>query len=342
MNWVNDAVAQGARKAKACDELGISIRTVQRWVDGDEVGADQRPLLKRPTPSNKLTDAERAQILRVCNQGEHADLAPSQLVPKLADEGQYLASESSFYRLLKEADQLHHRGRSKKRQKRTTPATHVARAPNEVWSWDITYLASTVRGLFYYLYLVEDIYSRKIVGWEVHERESGESAAQLMEQCVLSEHCLHQPLVLHADNGSPMKSSTLQAKLADLGITPSHSRPRVSNDNAFSESLFRTLKYCPQWPSHGFSTLDQARDWVKVFVDWYNNRHRHGRIRFVTPAQRHAGEDKQILAKRQKVYARARQANPQRWSGKMRNWEPVGPVTLNPEKVETKEAAYLN
>lgn len=332
IEWVNEAVIAGARKVKACEELGVSIRTLQRWVDGDEVKADQRPLAKRPIPSNKLTTEEKERVLEICNQSENADLAPSQLVPKLADEGQYLASESSFYRILKEADQLHHRGRSKVPQKRKAPATHVAHAPNEVWSWDITYLASAVRGIFYYLYLVVDIYSRKIVGWEVHEKENGELAAELMQQCVLSEHCFHKPLVLHADNGSPMKSSTLQVKLVELGITPSHSRPRVSNDNAYVESLFRTLKYCPQWPSQGYSSLVQARDWVNAFAEWYNNQHRHSRIRFVTPMQRHCGEDKQILAKRQKVYETARQANPERWSGNTRNWQPIGAVTLNPER----------
>jgi len=197
-----------------------------------------------------------------------------------------------------------------------------------------TYLASIVRGLFYYLYLVEDIYSRKIVGWEVHERESGELAASVIEQSVLAEHCLREPLVLHADNGSPMKSSTLQTKLSDLGITPSHSRPRVSNDNAFPESLFRTLKYCPQWPSHGFATVEEARQWVSRFVAWYNHQHRHSGIRFVTPAQRHRGEDKEILAKRKNVYELAKQQHPERWSGRTRNWNPIGEVTLNPERTQ--------
>ena len=266
------------------------------------MNADQRPIADRPAPANQLTVEERAHVLAVCNREEYASLPPSQIVPKLADNGEYIASESSFYRILNDADQLHHRGRSKSAQRTKAPTTHMATRANQVWCWDISYLPSGVRGRFYYLYLIEDIYSRKIVGCEVHDNESGELAAELMQKTVIAEQCFRKekPLVLHADNGSPMKSYTLQAKLADLGITPSHSRPRVSNDNAYSESLFRTVKYCPQWPSQGFATLEEARAWVSQFTRWYNHEHCHSRIRFVTPAQRHLGEDKAILEKRRR------------------------------------------
>jgi putative transposase len=259
----------------------------------------------------------------------------------LADKGEYLASESSYYRILKEADQLHERGRAKPRQKRTPPTTHVAEAPNEVWSWDISYMPSWVRGQFFYLYLILDIYSRKIVGWEVHEREGGEEAAELIQRAVLAERCCGKPLVLHSDNGSPMKSQTMQAKLYDLGVVPSRSRPRVSNDNPYSESLFRTLKYCPEWPSEGFATLEAARKWVRQFTQGYNEEHRHSQLRFVTPGQRHRGEDKALLSKRDEVYAKAKERNPSRWSGQTRDWTPIGSVALNPERVaeECSEAA---
>lgn len=339
IEWIDEAVDAGARKEKASKELGLSIRTIQRWIEGDKVKEDQRPLVKRPKPHNALSELERCHILEVCNQPEYASVPPSQIVPRLADEGRYIASESSFYRVLNEAGQLNHRGRSKERKRSKTPTTHIAADANEVWSWDISYLPSKVRGMYYYLYLIEDIYSRKIVGWEVHESETGESAAELMQRTVIAEQCIRKPLVLHSDNGSPMKSYTLQSKLADLGITPSHSRPRVSNDNAYSESLFRTLKYCPQWPSQAFASIEEARDWVRKFVNWYNNEHRHSRIRFVTPAQRHRGEDKEILKKRSNVYEMAKLNTPERWSGDTRNWSPVGDVALNPEKEEIKEAA---
>lgn len=338
--WIKEAVAAGARQTRACDEAGISVRTLQRWSEGGgDVKADGRPDALRPTPVNKLSQAEREQIVEVCNQPAYASLPPSQIVPRLADEGEYIASESSFYRVLKANDQLHERGRSQQRRPVRPATTHIAEEPNEVWSWDITYLAACVRGLFYYLYLVEDIFSRKIVSWEVYEQESGEQAATVIERGVFREKCLHKPLILHSDNGSPMKSYTLMAKLEDLGISPSYSRPRVSNDNAFPEALFRTLKYCPQWPSQGFKSLDEARQWVQRFVQWYNQEHRHSKIRFVTPAQRHAGEDIAILAQRKRVYEQARQKNPSRWSGNTRNWEPVAEVTLNPVKKEEIEKA---
>ena len=339
VTWIDEAVESGARRTIACEELGVSIRTLQRWVKDGEVSADQRPLATRPDPRNKLTEAERARVLEVSNETEYASLPPSQIVPKLADKGVYIASESTFYRILKGADQLHHRGRSKAARKATSPTTHIAVRSNQVWSWDVSYMPTFTRGLFYYLYMIVDIYSRKIVGFEVHDQESGRLAAELMERSVISEQCFGKPLILHSDNGGPMKSHTLQSKLADLGITPSHSRPRVSNDNAFSESLFRTLKYCPQWPSQGFKDIVSARDWVRQFVNWYNNKHCHSQIKFVTPAQRHQGEDKVILERRNKLYQAAKAKHPSRWSGKTRNWTPVKEVALNPEKTEDKLAA---
>jgi putative transposase len=332
IGYIDEAVSAGARKAPACKEVGITLRTLQRWIQNGEPGEDRRPTAVRPEPPGKLTPEERERILAVCNEPEFASLPPSQIVPKLADRGEYIASESSFYRVLHEAGQLHHRGRAQAPKKTKTSTTHVAEGPNQVWSWDISWMPSRVRGRFWYLYLIEDIYSRKIVGWEVHEREAGEWAATLIQRSVMAEQCFGQPLVLHADNGSPMKSQTMRVKLEELGISPSYSRPRVSNDNAFSESLFRTVKYCPAWPSQGFATLEEARAWVLAFVDWYNNRHCHSALKFVTPAQRHRGDDRVILEQRERIYEQAKARNPQRWSGRTRNWEAAGPTALNPER----------
>lgn len=204
--------------------------------------------------------------------------------------------------------------------------------PNQVFSWDITYLASTVKEHFYYLYLFEDIYSRKIVGFEVHEKECGELAAQLLQRIMLCEQCFNTKVVLHSDNGAPMKSLTMKAKMEELGVLPSYSRPRVSNDNPYSEVLFRTLKYRPEWPSSGFASLEAARDWVQSFTHWYNSEHRHSKINFVTPEQSHEGKDAEILKRRKGVMEQARRLNPIRWSKEIRNCIPVGAVTLNPDK----------
>ena len=329
---INEAITAGARRIKACAELEISDRTLRRWTKDGEVQPDQRPLVPRPEPANKLSPVERAAVLEVCNSEEFASLPPSQIVPKLADQGRYLASESSFYRILRADGQQQHRGRAKSPVRRKPPASYKASGPCEVWTWDITWMPGPVLGMFFYLYLIVDIFSRKIVGWEVHEREGADLASALIRQAVLSEGCITRPLVLHADNGSPMKGATMKTTMEKLGITASYSRPRVSNDNPFSEALFRTCKYRPDWPAKGFATKADAQAWVKSFARWYNGEHLHSAIRFVTPDARHAGYDRTTLAKRASLYVNARAQNPQRWSGKTRNWQPAGPVWLNPER----------
>jgi len=328
---IDKAVTAGARRIKACAELDLSERTFRRWTKDGQVRTDQRPLVPRPEPANKLSAAERAAVLDTCNSEEFGSLPPSQIVPKLADQGRYLASEFSFYRILRADGQQHHRGRARPPVRRKPPASYKASAPCEVWTWDITWMPGPVLGLFFYLYLIVDIFSRKIVGWEVHERESADLAATLIRQAVLAEGGIARSLVLHADNGSPMKGATMKVTMEKLGITASYSRPRVSNDNPFSEALFRTCKYRPDWPTKGFATKADAQAWVKSFASWYNGEHLHSAIRFVTPDARHAGLDRATLASRAVLYANARAQNPERWSGKTRNWHPAGPVWLNPE-----------
>jgi putative transposase len=328
---IQKAKRSGASLENACQELGLSPRTYQRWTRGGKVNVDGRPDASRPIPANKLSIEEREQLLQVCNEPRYQSLPPSQIVPLLADEGAYLASESTFYRALRSADQLHHRGKARAPQSVSKPPGYRATDANQVWSWDITFLASSIVGLFYRLYLVMDLYSRKIVGWEIHERESAEHAAQLIRKACLAEGITEQGLVLHSDNGSPMKGATMLATLQRLGVVPSFSRPSVSNDNPFSESLFGTMKYTPAFPSQPFASLGAAREWVHGFVHWYNEMHRHSGIRFVTPGQRHRGEDHAILGNRKVVYERAKQQRPERWSGDIRDWTPVGEVWLNPE-----------
>lgn len=336
--WIREANQSGARLPLACDEVGISLRTYKRWCQDGQVLADKRPDAVRPEPLNKLSKAEQEAILAVSNEKRFASLPPTQIVPTLLDEGVYYGSESTFYRVLKLHGQLHHRGRSAAPKGHKSPGTFEATGPCQVFCWDITYLPSTVRGQFFYLYMIEDLYSRKIVGDEVHEQESGELASELLQRTLLREGCLHSGVVLHSDNGAPMKSQTMRAKAYELGVTTSYSRPRVSNDNPFAESLFRTCKYRPEWPSNGFKSLGEARDWVLKFTRWYNYQHKHSKLRFVTPHQRHTGQDDVILAKRKLRMEAAKAANPNRWGKRdVRNCEPVGPTTLNPEKEHVKQ-----
>lgn len=333
---IDQARRDGARLKPACRVFGIDVRTYQRWTRAGDVEPDKRPLVQRPEPANKLTAEERKCVLAICHQPEYASLPPGQIVPRLADQGRYIASESSFYRILHDAGEQHHRGRSAKPRHLDPPKGHCAKDPNQVWSWDITWLPSPIRGMYFYLYMIMDVYSRKVVGWEVHAAESADYASVLLHKAVLSEGCLLDPPILHADNGGPQKGFTMRAKLEALGVTPSYSRPRVSNDNPYSEALFRTFKYRPEYPVKGFASIDAARQWVSRFVTWYNDEHRHSAIRYVTPSQRHRGEDLKILANRRKVYRSARQKRPDRWSREIRNWEPIPEVWLN-GPTETKD-----
>lgn len=343
---IDEAVMSGARLVKACEELGLTERTYYRWVRmNKDTGSfeDLRPGAKHPVPHNKLSKEERSRIIETVNQPEFASMPPSEIVPALADRGAYIASESTIYRVLKENSMQHHRGRAQEPVHRV-PATHEATAPNQVWMWDITYLRGPVKGMFYYLYLISDLYSRDIVGWEVWEEESSELASQLIKRAILAQKVLStQPLVLHSDNGSPMKGATMLATLYQLGITPSNSRPRVSNDNPYAESLFKTLKYRPNYQANGFASLNEARLWCSSFVNWYRHEHHHSGIRFLTPAQHHIGEGASILKKRQEVYEMAKTLHPERWNGRAtRDWTLPDKVYLNPEKAaaepETNEA----
>jgi len=328
---IKEAVQARAREFKACEELGISQRTLKRWKkSGLE---DQRPYAKHPEPKSKLSEEEVQVILDITNEKEFQSLPPSQIVPILADRGVYLASESTFYRVLRKYGRQYHPGRSNKPVRKQL-STHVADGPNQIWMWDITWLPGPVKGMYYYLYLILDLYSCKVIAWEIWLEESAENASQLVRRAVLAENIgkKEQPLVLHSDNGSPMKGATLLETLYFLGIKPSRSRPRVSNDNPYAESIFRTCKYCPNYPLKGFGSLEEARSWTLTFVRWYNNDHRHSGLNFLTPAQRHNGEDQAIFEQRTKVYEDFKAAHPERWKGrKTRDWSLNKEVWLNPE-----------
>jgi transposase InsO family protein len=330
---IDDAVKSGARREKACALLGLSARGVARW--RAENGGDDRRSGPTSTPAHALTDEERKLVLDTANRPEFRNLSPRQIVPLLADQGEYIASESTFYRVLREAGQLTHRQHARP-ARRHRPKEHIARGPNEVWSWDITYLRGPVRGSFFYLYVAVDVWSRKIVGWSLRHTESGEYARSFIAQAIESENADPRRLVLHADNGGPMKGSTLLSMLQRLGVVPSFSRPSVSDDNPFSEALFRTMKYRPGYPRKPFASFVDALRWVEDFVAWYNDEHLHSGIRYVTPSDRHARRDRAILASRHDVYTTAKARAPRRWSRHTRDWTPIGAVYLNPIKQEVR------
>jgi putative transposase len=277
----------------------------------------------------------------VANEPRFADTPPARIVPALADEGIYIGSESSFHRVLRAHGQMNRRGRARPPRVSRPPTTHIASGPGEVWCWDVTFLPARVQGQWFYMYMILDIYSRMIVGFEVHATDNADHAAQLVKWTALAEgvHGMPEKPVLHGDNGATLKATTVLAMLNWLGIKPSYSRPRVSDDNPYAEALFRTAKYRPEFPSKGFDDLHAAKAWAMRFVHWYNNDHRHSGIGYVTPAQRHTGQDGALLAARHEVYQQARQSNPGRWSRQTRNWTPVGAVTLNPERDAVVQAA---
>ena len=332
---IEEAVEHGAHRCKACIELGINERTYFRWKARREKTGDYkdgRPEANRPIPANKLSDAERETILATVNEPEYASAPPTEIVPTLADKGIYIGSESTIYRVLRDAKLQNHRGRADAPE-RHRPTTYSADAPNQVWMWDITYLNGPNKGMYYYLYLFSDLFDRSIVGWEVYEEQNAELASDVIQRiCLAQKKLTTMPLVLHSDNGSPMKGATMLATLHQLGITPSRSRPRVSNDNPYAESLFKTLKFRPNFQPKGFSSLEEAREWVSLFVNWYNYEHHHSGLCFLTPNQRRSGNAKEILDKRRSVYEAAKAAHPERWNGRaVRKWSVPERVYLNPE-----------
>lgn len=325
MHLIDTAVDNGCRFRVACGDVHLDCRTVNSW----RVSVLDKRGFSKAAPKNKLSKFERDKILEVCLSSKFVDLPPPQIVPALADEGIYLGSESTFYRILKEEKLLTHRGKTKPKIK-NKPKALFATGPDQLYSWDITYLNSPIRGKYFYLYLFMDVYSRKIVGAKVYECESMELSAKLLEEICIENKINKNQITLHSDNGGPMKGATMLTTMQRLGVMPSFSRPSVSDDNPYSESLFKTLKYCPLYPKKPFETVEASNLWVEEFKGWYNTKHLHSGIKFVTPEDRHEGKDKMILEKRKEVYEKAKEKNPIRWSGKTRNWDHNDVVHLNP------------
>jgi len=335
---VDEAVCAGARVNEACRTVGISTRTLTRWRDVGNVG-DARQGPRTPVP-HRLTEEEETEIVRLANSADYRNLSCEQVVAKLADAGRYICSESSLRRILKRRKQATHRQRCQPAVRRHKPREYVASAPLTVLTWDITYLRNArVRGGFFYLYLFQDVWSRRIVGWQVHTEQSAELAADCLRELCERERIETKDCVLHSDNGAPMKGSTMLTTLNDLGITKSFSRPAVSDDNPYVESLFRHLKYAPSYPTKGFTDLEEARTWVRRFTTWYNHEHLHSSIGLVTPTQRHDGTDIALLERRRALYAEAMARNPRRWTTSHRKWSRPVLVRLNPDRAITTSPA---
>ncbi len=313
-----------------CSITDISYRTYRRWKKLNDLQDNRKG---HPNLKSRLTSSEKEEIIFLCNKAEYCNLSPNQIVPRLADKEIYIASEASFYRVLKEHNQLKHRRKSKKPTKGKKPASHTATNSNQVWTWDITYLKRDIKGIFYYLYLIVDIYDRCITGYRVEENQSSKLAAGMVEDAVLKRGANTSNLVLHSDNGGPMKGSTMAITLDKLGIIKTFNRPSVSNDNSYSESLFKTLKYQLHNPLGAFHSLEEADKWAQDFIKWYNKEHLHSGIKYVTPNQRFTGEDKKILKERKKLYEKAMIKNPARWINKStKNWDRIETVFLNKRK----------
>lgn len=234
-----------------------------------------------------------------------------------------------------------HRRLERTPQIRIKPRALTATAPDQIYCWDITYLPTSVRGGYLYLRLFFDLFSRRIVGWQVYDCETAQLASGVLQDICARHGIAPGQLVVHSDNRSPMKGETMLAIMLRLGVAPIRSRPSVSNDNPYLESLFRTLKYRPAMPVKPFECLLQARRWVTDFVHWYNDEHRHSAIGFVTPNQRHAGQDKALLKERSAVYELARQANPLRRPKQTHDWSHIERVELNPDTPQIKDIDAL-
>jgi putative transposase len=327
---VRDAMISGARKKKACEVLGISIRALQRWEQA--CNPDGRKGAVKSIP-RKLSEEEKQKVKDTACEEQFKDLTPYEIVAILAENGIYIASERTFYRILKADGLLHHRGNGKPPIRSGEPQELIAIGPNQIWSWDITWLRTNVRGLFYYTYMIKDIWTKDVVGWEIHDREDDALAAALFHRLRLKHDM--KGIYLRSDNGNPMKGATMLMTLYNLGVIPSYSRPRVSNDNPFIESLFKTLKYTAGYPGQ-FKDLEHARTWMANFVNWYNTEHRHSAIGYVTPQQRRSGDFKIIFGKRNETLASAIEKNPERWVNNKKVWGCDELVYLNPDK-KTKE-----
>ena len=323
MQYIQEAVEDGARVKKACETVCISYRSFIRWRAGKLT--DNRKGAAKHVP-RRLTEQERERFFAVANERRFRDMSAAQIVPTLLQEGIYIGSESTLQRILRDRKANIRRSESRMPRSRKRPPGLVATGPNQVWSWDITWLKTEVKGIFLYAYVIIDVFSRKIVGWTIQDSEDPEYARDLFNRAILSEGCV--PRFVHADNGGPMRGVTLQVFLQNLHVRLSYNRARVSNDNAYSESWFGTMKGHVSYPKF-FTTRTVAMQWFAQFVHRYNTIHMHSAIGYVTPQQRHSGRHKAILLRRHRTLCKAAQEHPERFVNGPRRMPFISKVYLN-------------
>lgn len=320
---IKETQNNGARLWKACEVLEISVSTFRRWSDGHL--KDCRKGAPKQNP-RKLAPDEEQSIIDICCSDEYKDDNPYKIHASLLDKGTYIASTSSFYRVLRKNGLISHRGNTRPNQSHSKPPEKIATGPNQVWCWDITWLKSDVRGLFYYAYVIIDIWDRSIVKWAIHDREDDALSEELFQHALRDNN--YPDVWIHSDNGNPMKGVTLLALFYNLGICNSYSRPRVSNDNPFIESWFKTLKYNVSYPGK-FSSIEDARKWFANFVSSYNTGHSHSGLYFITPEQVRTGHYTLIVQNRNKVMRDAKAKYSQRWSSYVKQLPEKHTVILN-------------
>jgi len=308
------SLSQLVGKKKACEALDISRATFYRHIDN--TAANEKPSAKRPKPPLALNEQEKQAVLDVLHSERFCDMAPHQVYATLLDEGRYLCSIRTMYRILAdEHGDVKERRRHVQRPNYTKPEL-LATGPNQVWSWDITKLKGAVKWTYFHLYVILDIFSRYVVGWMVAPREQDALAKRLIQESCVKQNISSCQLTLHADRGASMRSKVVAHLLADLGVTKTHSRPHVSNDNPYSEAQFKTLKYCPQFPDR-FGSVQDARAFCQVFINWYNKEHHHSGIALMTPEQVHYGLADEIYCKRAAVLESAFLEKQNRFKNKM-------------------------
>jgi putative transposase len=318
----------------ACQVLAVPRSWYYRQKAAD--GLSQEKFESRPTPKHALSEAEKTRMRTVLNSEQFVDQSPREVYATLLDEGVYLCHWRTMYRILTEHDEVRER-RNQRQHPQSIKPQLVASGPNELWSWDITLLTGPTRRLFYYLYVILDVYSRFVVGWMVAEGESSELAEMMIATACNKQNIRRDQLTLHADRGSAMRAKTVAQMLADLGVTKTHARPYTPNDNPYSEAQFKTMKYRPDYPDR-FNSLDHAQSWARAFFTWYNHKHHHTGLGLMTPAVVHYGQADEVRAKRQRVLDKAYAAHPERFV----KGRPVAPKAPDQVWINPPQSAIVN